>query len=88
MRRNGNVAAMQIRSVFFASVFSGMSDLTRGLVHAGIILVLSILIGLVLERVLVRAMRKLASSTEGKIDDVIAAAIKGVTTRTACFHRR
>jgi small-conductance mechanosensitive channel len=76
--RDGNVAAMQIDSLLFASYFSEMSDLTRSLVTAGAILAGSILIGLILERLLVRGMRKLALSTEGKIDDVIAAGIKGV----------
>ncbi len=61
-----------------ASFLSEMTETTRGLVIAGIIIVCAMLIGLIVERVVVGSIRKLASSTEGKIDDVIAGAIKGV----------
>jgi len=62
----------------FASFLSEMTDSTRGFVTAGIIIVLALAAGFVVERILVGAIRKLASTTEGKIDDVIADAIKGV----------
>jgi small-conductance mechanosensitive channel len=62
----------------YGSFLSHMTETTRGLVIAGIIIVVSIGAGLIIERVLVGSFRKLAANTEGKIDDVIAGAIKGV----------
>lgn len=61
-----------------ASIFSSMTETTRGLVIAGAIIAVALLVGLIVERILVGSLRKFASATEGKIDDVIAGAIRGV----------
>jgi len=62
----------------FGSFLSDMTDTTRGLVTAGFILIVAMIAGFVVERILVSSIRKFASTTEGKMDDVIADAIKGV----------
>ena len=64
-------------SFIAAFSFSTMTETTRGLFIAGAILAGAFLIGLVAERILMGSIRKLAASTEGKIDDIIAVAIKG-----------
>jgi len=62
----------------FGSFLSEMTDTTRGLVTAGFILVVAMIAGFIVERILVSSIRKLAATTEGKLDDVIASAIKGI----------
>ncbi|HET6463887.1 MAG TPA: mechanosensitive ion channel family protein [Candidatus Krumholzibacteria bacterium] len=62
----------------FGSFLSEMTDTTRGLVTAAFILVLAMIAGFIVERILVSSIRKFAATTEGKIDDVIADAIKGI----------
>ena len=62
----------------FGSFLSDMTDTTRGLVTAGFILLVSMIAGFIVERILVASIRKFAATTEGKIDDVIANAIKGI----------
>lgn len=64
----------------FASVpvFAAMSATAKGLVTAGGIILGSILIGLVVDRILVRGLRNFAAGTEGKLDDIIANSVKGV----------
>lgn len=61
-----------------ASFLSNMTETTRGLFIAGIIILCSMAVGLVVEHLLVGSIRKFAATTSGKIDDVIAGAIKGV----------
>lgn len=61
-----------------ASFLSEMTETTRGLVIAGAIIVSALIVGLIIERIVVGSLRKLAASTEGKLDDVIAGAVKGV----------
>jgi small-conductance mechanosensitive channel len=61
-----------------ASIFSTMTETTRALVIAGAIIAVALIVGLIIERILVGSIRRIASSTEGKIDDVIAGAIRGV----------
>lgn len=61
----------------FASFLSDMTDSTRGLVIAGIIIAVALVVGFVVERLLVASMRKIAAATPGKLDDVITDAIKG-----------
>ena len=62
----------------FASIFSGMSATTRELLTAGGIVALSLIVGFIADRVLLGSLRKLASTTEGKLDDVIVNSVKGV----------
>jgi small-conductance mechanosensitive channel len=62
-----------------ASFLSTMTDTTRGLVTAGFIVVIALIVGFIVERILVGSLRRFAARTEGKIDDVIAAAIKGMS---------
>src|SRR5512139_1710078 len=64
--------------VHAASFLSTMTETSRELFTAGVILVAAAIIGLIVERVVIGSIRKFAASTEGKIDDVIAGAIKGV----------
>lgn len=61
-----------------ASIFSTMTETTRGLVIAGCIMAGAMIAGLIIERIVVGSIRKFAANTSGKIDDVIAGAIKGV----------
>jgi small-conductance mechanosensitive channel len=80
----GKVAPMPFFIPLFATIsprasfLSEMTENTRGFVIAGAILVISIVVGVILERILIGSIRKFAASTEGKLDDVIAAALKGV----------
>jgi small-conductance mechanosensitive channel len=62
----------------FASFLSEMTETTRGLVTAGFILVVAMIAGFIVERILVGSIRRFAVTTQGKIDDVIADAIKGI----------
>ncbi|MDH4038842.1 MAG: mechanosensitive ion channel family protein [Candidatus Krumholzibacteria bacterium] len=62
----------------FASIFSGMSATTRELLTAGGIVALSLIVGFIADRVLLGSLRKLATTTEGKLDDVIVNSVKGV----------
>ena len=61
-----------------ASFLSEMTDTTRGLVTAGFIVVIALIAGFIVERILVGSIRRFAAATEGKVDDVIADAIKGM----------
>lgn len=63
----------------FASFLSEMTATTRGLVIAGIIIVAALAVGFIVEHILVGSIRRLAASTSGKIDDVIADAVKGTS---------
>ena len=67
-----------IAATLAASYFAAMTETTRALITAGAILAGALLIGLIVERILVGSIRKFASATAGKLDDVIAGAIKGV----------
>jgi small-conductance mechanosensitive channel len=64
--------------VVVASFFSAISTTTRDLLTAAAIVVGALIIGIVVDRVLVGSLRKLAASTEGKLDDVIVNALKRV----------
>jgi hypothetical protein len=68
----------------FGSFLSEMTDTTRGLVTAGFIIVVALIASLIVERILVGSIRKLAASTSGKIDDVIADAIKASRAGSSC----
>jgi small-conductance mechanosensitive channel len=61
-----------------ASFLSDMTETTRGLVIAGIIIVIAMAAGFIVERILVGSIRRFAANTEGKLDDVIADAVKGI----------
>jgi small-conductance mechanosensitive channel len=65
--------------ICFASLFAAISATARGLLTAGGIILASLLAGLVVDRVIIASLRRLASSTSGKLDDVIIGALKGVS---------
>jgi small-conductance mechanosensitive channel len=58
--------------------FAAMTDTTRSLMIAGAIILAAMVVGLIVERILVGSIRRFASATAGKMDDVIAGAIKGI----------
>lgn len=58
--------------------FASMTATSKGLVTAGAMIVAGLVAGLVVDRILVGSLRRFAASTEGKLDDVIANAVKGV----------
>jgi small-conductance mechanosensitive channel len=62
----------------FASFLSEMTVTTRGLVIAGFVVVVALIVGFIVERIVVGSIRRFAARTEGKIDDVIADAVKGM----------
>lgn len=65
--------------VFASSLFASISTTTRDLLTAGGIIFAAVVAGGIVDRVVVGSLRKLAASTEAKLDDVIVNAIKGVT---------
>jgi len=69
---------MSLHPELVASIFSNMTETTRGLIIAGCIISGAMVVGLIIERIVVGSIRKFAAATSGKIDDVIAGAIKGV----------
>ena len=62
-----------------ASFLSALPAATRDLLTGGGIVALALVAGLIVDRVVVGSLRKLAASTDSKLDDVIINAIKGVT---------
>lgn len=60
------------------AIFAALSTTARGLITAGAIVLAGIAIGFIVDRVIVGSIRRLAISTSGKIDDIIANALKGV----------
>ena len=65
-------------NLLFASFLSELSTVTRDLLVGGGIIIASFIAGLIVDRVLIGSLRRLAANTEGKLDDVIVAAVKGV----------
>ena len=65
--------------VLFASFFATISATTRDLLTAGGIIAAAFIVGIIVDRVLVTALRRFAAGTEGKLDDVIVGALKGVS---------
>jgi small-conductance mechanosensitive channel len=65
----------------FASIpfFAAMSATAKGLITAGSIIAGSVLLGFVVDRILVRGLRNFAANTEGKLDDIIANSVKGIS---------
>jgi small-conductance mechanosensitive channel len=63
---------------FLALDLSAISGTTRSLLLAGGIVLAASIVGLVVERVLVSGLRRLAASTSVKFDDIIASSVRGV----------
>jgi small-conductance mechanosensitive channel len=64
--------------VFIDIDFSAISGTTRSLIIAGGIVLVASVIGLIVERVLVAGLRRLAASTSVKFDDIIVSSLRGV----------
>jgi small-conductance mechanosensitive channel len=62
-----------------ATVFGAISTTTRELLTAGGIVVLALIVGMIVDRIVIGSLRKLAASTEGILDDVIVHSVKGVS---------
>jgi len=65
-------------------MFDSFSETTRGFLTAGAILAASLLAGFIVDRIILASIRKLAKTTQGKIDDIIVSALKNVG-RWGCF---
>lgn len=62
-----------------ASFLGDISATTRNLLIAGGIVFAAAVAGLIVDRVLIGSLRRLAANTSGKLDDVIVGALKGVS---------
>jgi small-conductance mechanosensitive channel len=58
--------------------FAAITSVARGLITAGSIVVFAFFVGLVVDRVVIGGIRKLAQSTPGKMDDIIIGSLSGV----------
>jgi small-conductance mechanosensitive channel len=65
-------------SIFLAIDFPALSGTTRALMVAGGIVLGASILGLVIERVLVAGLRRLAESTDVKFDDIVVSSLRGV----------
>jgi small-conductance mechanosensitive channel len=65
--------------VLFAPIFGAISTTTRELLTAGGIVVVAIIVGMIVDRLVVGSLRRFATTTTGKLDDVIINSVKGVS---------
>ncbi len=64
--------------MFLAIDFSAISGTTRSLIIAGGIVLLASIFGFIVERVLIASLRRLASTTDIMLDDIVMSSLRGV----------